>query len=336
LKLSALIDRFDLETRGDYDDFEIGGVRTLVEAEAGDLSFLANPKYREQALATKASALLTRAWLPGCPAVQLICGDPYLVLARAVQALYPEPHPPAGVHKTATVDPGASVSKEATIGPNCVIEAGAHVGAGSILTANITVGTGAVIGEGCRLFPGVVIYGDCRLGNRVRIHANTVIGSDGFGYAQDGATHVKIPQIGGVVIGDDVEIGANCSVDRGALSDTEIGPGTIIDNQVQIGHNVRIGKGAILIAQTGISGSATVGDHSVLAGKVGVTGHVHIGDRVVVMGDSVVTKDLTEPGRYAGNPAIPHIQYQRQLARVRKLEKLEARVKAMEARLDKE
>jgi len=335
LRLSVLVGHLGLAPEGLAEaDFEIAAVKPLSEATSGDLSFLSNPKYRDQVRETEASAILVGELVPDCPAFQVVCDNPYLTLARALQHLYPEPHPPAGVHDRACVEEGAVVSEEATIGPFCTVSSGAVIGPGSVLVASVFVGENTVIGQDCKLFPGVVVYGGCRLGDRVRLQANTTIGGDGFGYAQDGGTHVKVPQIGGVRIEDDVEIGANSAVDRGALADTVIGAGTKIDNQCQIAHGVRIGKGAIIVSQTGLSGSASLGDHSVLAGKVGVVGHVQIGDQVLVMGDSVVTKSLEGPGRYAGNPAIPHIQYQRQLARIRALGSLEQRVKALEAHFD--
>ena len=337
MNLAALAARFGLGIHGDVgSDFEINGVRALGDAQAGDLSFLSNPKYRDQALVTKASAILVKEPIEGCPAVQLICKNPYVTLARVLQHLYPEPERPQGKHPSAFVDEAALVSEDASVGPNCTVEAGAVIGAGAKLVANVFVGSGCRIGADCLLQPGVVIYAGCTVGDRVRIHSNTVIGSDGFGYAQDGPEHVKVPQIGSVIIEDDVEIGSNTSIDRGALGDTVIGAGTKIDNQVQIAHGVKVGKGAVLVSQTGISGSSTIGDHTVLAGKVGVVGHIAIGDRILIMGDSVVTKSLDKPGRYAGNPAVPHMQYQRQLARMRNLPDLAARVKALEKSVKKE
>jgi len=205
------------------------------------------------------------------------------------------------------------------------------IAAGSELVASVFVGRGCRIGRDCKLFPNVVLYPGTHLGDRVRIHANCSIGADGFGYAPTKGIHFKVPQIGSVVIEDEVEIGANSCIDRGALGVTRIGKGTKIDNQVQIAHGVTIGANCILVSQTGISGSASLGNNVILAGKVGVVGHVHIGDNIVVMGDSVVTKNLTEPGQYAGNPAIPHIQYQRQQAGLRMVAELRQRLRALEA-----
>ena len=317
-------------------DFEIKSVRPLSEAGEGDLSFLTNPKYKSQALKTGASAILVSKAIEGCSALQLVCKNPHATLARILSALFPEPEMAPGIHPSAAVDPSAKIAPDCHIGAFCVVEAGCEIGAGSVLQARVTVMRNSKVGEDVRLFPGVVIYDDVHLGNGVRIHANTVVGSDGFGYAQDGGVHVKVPQIAGVRIENNVEIGSNVSIDRGANSNTIIGEGSKIDNLVQIGHGVKIGKHSIIVSQTGISGSSKVGNYSVLAGKVGVVGHVAIGDQVVVMGQSVVTKNLDKPGQYAGNPAVPHMQYQRQLVQIRKLPKLEERVKKIEKALKNE
>lgn len=330
--ISRLLDEFQLKTAAPLAaDFEIRGVRPLDDAQPGDLSFLSNPKYRQQVATTRASAVLVKQPLPDCTAVQILCGDPYLTLAKILTLLYPEPVPRAGVHVSAVVAPGTRIGERVTIGPHCTIEEDVDIAAGTELVASVFVGRGSRIGRDCKLFPNVVLYAGTHLGERVRIHANCSIGADGFGYAPARGVHVKVPQIGSVVIEDDVEIGANSCIDRGALGVTRIGRGTKIDNQVQIAHGVKIGAHSILVSQTGISGSASIGDHVILAGKVGVVGHVHIGDNIVVMGDSVVTKNLTEPGQYAGNPAIPHIQYQRQQAGLRMVAELRQRLRTLEA-----
>ncbi|CAM2067377.1 UDP-3-O-(3-hydroxymyristoyl)glucosamine N-acyltransferase [Sulfidibacter corallicola] len=332
MKLSELMRRHDLKAVTPPDgDPEIRSVRPLEAAGEGDLSFLNNRKYRQQAVETKATAVLTAEPIPDCEAVQLLCREPYAVLARILADLHPEPAYPASVHPSAVVDPSARIHPECHIGPHCVVEAGAVIGAGTVLVNGVTVGRDCRIGAACRLFPHTVLYHGVTLGDRVRIHANSVIGSDGFGYAQTGGIHLKVPQVAGVRIEDDVEIGSNVSIDRGALSDTVIGKGSKIDNLVQVAHGVKIGEHCLVISQSGISGSATLGRYTVLAGQVGVVGHVHVGDQVVVMGDSVVTKDLPGPGQYAGNPAVPHMQYQRQKARERNLAKLEKRLKSLES-----
>ncbi len=336
LNISELVAHFGLETVGPVDpDFKIRGVRTLADAGEGDLSFLSNPKYLGQTHTTAASAVLLASAVEACPALQIICPNPYVTLARTLQLLYPEPSPSAEIHASAHVHKDARIGEGSSIGPGCVIEAGASIGARCHLVANVFVGPNVTLGADCKLFPAVVIYAGCSLGDRIRIHANSTIGSDGFGYAQDGGEHVKVPQIGSLVIEDDVEIGANSSIDRGSLGDTRIGKGTKIDNQVQVAHNVTVGEGSLLVAFTGLAGSSSLGKGVVVAGKGGTIGHVHVGDGILIMGDSVVTKNLDKPGRYAGNPAIPHIQYQRQMANLRGLSKLKDRVKTLEKRMEK-
>lgn len=335
MHISELLKQFSLTTVAPLtDDFEIRGVSTLALASEGELSFLSNPKYREQVTTTKASAVLVKEALDDCPCVQILCKDPYIMLAHVLQALYPEPKAASGIHPSAFVHESARVADSASVGPNCTVDEDAELGEGVELVAGVTVGKGARIGNGTKLFPGVVLYPGVTIGSGVRIHANCVIGSDGFGYAQEGGRHLKVPQIGSVIVEDGVEIGAGTCIDRGALDNTVIGAGTIIDNQVQVAHGVKVGKASILVSQTGISGSSEIGNGVVLAGKVGVVGHVKIGDGIWVLGDSVVTKNLDKPGRYAGNPAIPHIQYQKQLAHLRRLPELKKQIAQLQKSVD--
>ena len=332
IPLSRLIEELGLEPAAPLEgDPLISAVRPLAAAGSGDLSFLSNRKYRSQVADTGATAVLLEKPVAQTSAIQLLCPNPYATLARALELIYPEPKPTPGVHPSAVVAEDVSLGRDCAVGPFCVIEAGTVIGDGCVLESHVHVGRDCRLDDDCRLFPHVVLYRDVHLGKGVRIHAGSVLGSDGFGYAQDGGIHRKVPQVAGVRVGDRVEIGAGVCIDRGALSHTVIGEGTKIDNQVQIAHGCTIGKHSIIVSQTGLSGSSNVGNYSVLAGKVGVIGHVSIGDQVVVMGDSVVTKDLVKPGQYAGNPAIPHMTYQRQLASLRRLPELMTRVKKLEA-----
>lgn len=330
VSISDLVRQFELKPSAPFSDRPILGVRTLAEAEPGFLSFLTNPKYAQLLSKTKASAVLVETADVSVDVLQLATPEPYAVLGRILELLYPEPERQPGVHGTAVVHDAATLGASCVIGPHCVVERGAHIGDGCILESHVVVGRNCRVGPDSHLFSHVVLYPECRIGARVRIHANCVIGGDGFGYAQTHGRHQKIPQIGHVVIEDDVEIGSNTSIDRGAIGVTRIGAGTKIDNLVQIGHGVTIGAHALIVGQVGIAGSATIGDHAILAGQVGVVGHVTIGDGVVVMGKSVVTKDLLKPGRYAGNPAIPHVQYQRQLATLRSIDKMRKRIQSLE------
>jgi len=335
VRISQLVKTFRLELLSKLtEDVDIRGVRPLDKAQTGDLSFLTNPKYRQQAQKTKASAVLVREAVPDCGAVQLGCNHPYLVLANVLEHLFPEPVPEPEIHPSAVIAESATVPEDCYVGPHCVVEKGAVIGSGSVLVHGVSVGAGCVVGEDCKLFPHVVLYPGTALGNRVRVHANSVLGSDGFGYAQSDGVHIKVPQIGGVIVGDDVEIGSNVSIDRGALDNTVIGNGVKIDNLVQIAHGARVGEHGMIISQSGVSGSSSLGKHTILAGQVGVVGHIEIGDGIIVMGDSVVTKNLKEPGRYAGNPAVPFMTYQRQQAEVRRLPELVKRVKKLENQKD--
>jgi len=317
-----------------FEDFEVTGVAALDEAGPGEISFLSNPKYRAQVLKTCASAVLVAEAVPETDVLQLKTPNPYLMLGRLMQTLYPEPVFEPGIHPTAVVSPNARLDPTAHVGPGCHVAAGVVIGEGSVLLDHVSVGRNASMGAHCRIFPHVTIYDRCRLGSHVRVHANTVVGSDGFGYAQDHGRHIKMPQIAAVVIEDHVEIGSNCSIDRGSLKDTVIGEGTKIDNLVQIAHGVQIGPDSMIIAQCGISGSAKLGRGVILAGQTGVTGHVELADHVVVMGKSVVTKSIRTPGQYAGNPAIQHMRYQRQLASLRLIDKIRARLTRLEKKVE--
>lgn len=336
MNIRDLIEQFQLNALATPEsDLEIRGVKSLAQAGPGDLSFLANPKYRDQVLETKASAVLVKEAVPEAKVLQLQCEEPYVTLAKIMARLFPEPEYRAGVHPSAVVAETAVIGEGSYIGPHCVVDEGVVIGERSVLVAQVHLAPGVRLGHDCKLFPQVVCYAGTRIGNRVRVHAGTVIGSDGFGYAQTQGIHLKVPQIGGVVIDDDVEIGSNVSIDRGALEDTVIGKGSKIDNLVQLAHGVKVGKGAIIVSQSGVSGSTKLGNYVVLAGQVGVVGHVEIADGIWVLGDSVVTKSLEKPGRYAGNPAVPHMQYQRKQAQLSKLPELAKRVKAIEDRLNK-
>ncbi len=284
-------------------DLALTEVRTLKEAGPTSVSFLASARYTAQARESGAGLLLARPGddLEGRP--RLVMDSPYLGFARLMALFHPEPVPDWGdgpVHPTARVDPGARVAPGASVGARTV------VGSGCILYPGVHVGEDCILGADCVLLSGVVLYRGTILGDRVRIHANSVIGSDGFGYASSGGRHVKINQAGWVEVGDDVEIGACSAVDRGALGPTRILSGTKIDNLCQIGHGVQIGEHCLVVAQVGISGSTTIGNQVTLAGKAGIAGHLHVGSRSVVHGLTVVAKDLPEDSFVSGCPARPH------------------------------
>lgn len=310
-------------------------IASLAAAKPGDLSFLGNTKYRSQVAASAATVLLlpldyTEA--PSAGQVHLYVENPSVALARVCarieQALWPKPAP--GIHPSAVVAPDAQVDATAYVGPLCVVEAGASIGPGSVLQASVFVGHDARIGGGCFVMPGCVIAAACSLGERVRLQPGVIIGSDGFGYEFVKGRHEKVPQIGTVIIGDDVEIGANSTLDRARFSRTVVGEGTKIDNLVQVAHNVVIGKHCILCAQVGISGSTTLEDYVILGGQAGVGGHITLGKGAKAGGQSGVTFDLA-PGAYVnGNPALPYMLERRLAVLHQRLPDLFKRVERLE------
>ncbi|MBI5771332.1 MAG: UDP-3-O-(3-hydroxymyristoyl)glucosamine N-acyltransferase [Verrucomicrobia bacterium] len=315
----------------------IRGLASLARAEPGDLSFLGNAKYKAEVAATAASIVLLPSDYTGEPRANqlfLFVDNPSVALARLCarveQSLWPKPAP--GIHPTAHVAPGAQVAASATVGPLCVIETGAVIGDRVHLQSQVFVGRGARIGDESWLMPGVVLAAECAVGRRVRLQPGVIIGSDGFGYEFVQGRHEKVPQVGTVEIGDDVEIGANSTVDRARFSRTVVGEGTKIDNLVQVAHNVTIGRHCLLCAQVGISGSTTIGDYVVLGGQAGVSGHLTIGKGAKIGGQAGVTQDL-DPGAFVnGNPAIPLQLERRLVVLTQRLPELFKRVDALEGR----
>jgi UDP-3-O-[3-hydroxymyristoyl] glucosamine N-acyltransferase len=318
----------------------IRALASLEDAAAGDLSFLGNAKYKPQVAATRASIVLLPLDYEGEPGANqlfLLVERPSAALAqlclRIEQALWPKPAP--GVHPTACIAAGARVATSATIGPLCVIEPGAVVGERTHLQAQAFVGRGATIGDDCWFMPGVTISAECVVRNRVRLHAGVVVGADGFGYEFSGGRHVKVPQVGTVVIEDDVEIGANSTLDRARFSRTVIGEGTKIDNLVQVGHNVLVGRHCIICAQTGISGSSILEDYVVLGGQVGVSGHIRVGRGAKAGGQSGISANI-EPGMSVnGTVALPYMLERRIQVLRKRLPDLFKRVEVIEEELKK-
>ncbi len=314
------------------------GIASLGSAVAGDLSFLGNSKYRNEVAGTRASVVLLPLDHDGEPQANqlfLLVDKPSVALARLCarieQLLWPKPAP--GIHATAWVAPGARVAASATVGPLCVVEEGAVVGERSHLQAQVFVGRGAAIGDDCWLMPGVILAAECVLKNRVRLQPGVVVGSDGFGYEFVAGRHERTPQIGHVLVEDDVEIGANSTLDRARFSRTVVGEGTKIDNLVQVAHNVVIGRHVILCAQVGISGSTTIGDYAILGGQAGIGGHITIGAKAKVGGQGGVAFDV-EPGTYVnGTPAMPYMLGHRLEVLHRRLPELFKRVDALESLL---
>jgi UDP-3-O-[3-hydroxymyristoyl] glucosamine N-acyltransferase len=318
----------------------IAGIAALDSAAPGELSFLGNGKYKADVPKTRASLVLLPADYAGEPQPDqafVLVENPSVALARVCarieQSLWPRPAP--GIHPTACIGEGAIVPASATVGPLCVIEPGAVIGERTHLQAQVFIGRSARIGDDCWLSPGVTVQAECIVRNRVRMHPGVVIGADGFGYEFVKGRHEKLPQVGTVVIEDDVEIGANATIDRARFSRTVIGEGTKIDNLVQIGHNVTIGRHCLLCAQAGISGSVTVGDYVVLAGQVGVAGHITIGSGVKAGGQAGISSNVAPGQTINGTPAIP-FQLERRIAVLQqRLPDLFRRVDALEQQLKK-
>ena len=330
--LTELAERFDLELAGD--EATITGLGTLSGAGGSDIAFLANPAYREQLAGTAAGAvILDREAAADCPVPALIAANPYLAWARVATLFAPQPpavpgiHPAATVDATVEVDPGAEIAAAAVIGPGCRIGAGARVGPGCVLDRDVTLGADSRLVGRIWLGPGVT------LGERVIVHPGAVIGADGFGLAMDGDHWIKVPQAGSVRIGDDCEIGANTTIDRGAIEDTVLEADVRLDNQVQIAHNVSIGAHTAIAGCVGIAGSTRIGSYCMIAGACGIGGHLEICDRVVVTAMSTVLDSITEPGAYgSGIPARPQRSWQRLLVRLGRLEDWARRLKRLEKR----
>lgn len=329
--LRELADLVGGVVKGD-DSVLIRGVSGLKEAGPDEITFLANPKYETFVNDTRAAAIIMeKERETGKPLI--ITGNPYLAFAKVAQKFSRGRHEGIGVSPQAVVDPTARIGENVSVQPLVYVGRNAVIGKGTVVMAGAVVDDDAQIGEDCFIFPNVSILCGCRLGNRVTIHSGTVIGSDGFGYAQDGERHVKIPQVGIVQIDDDVEIGANCTVDRATIGKTWIKSGVKIDNLVQVAHNVIVGENTLLIAQVGISGSSEIGRNVVLAGQVGVAGHIKIGDNAKVGGQSGLHKDLEEGAIVSGSPAIPHRQWLRVSGYTAKLPELVKRLTKLEERI---
>lgn len=311
----------------------VGGVR---DARPGEIAFVALPRYAAEAAHTKASALIVyKDWTAGAPCPILKVDRPDRAFAEVARWFAgPDPVYPPGIHPTALVHPSAKLGEGIHIGPYAVVEEDATIGDRTIVGAHCYIGHGVRIGADCRLFPHVSIREYCVIGQRVWLHNGTVIGSDGFGYDVDASgVRTKQPQIGIVVIGDDVEIGANVTIDRARFGKTRIGNGVKIDNLVQIGHNVVVGDHAVIVAQAGIAGSVIIGEKAILAGQAGIAGHLNIGAGAIVGGQAGVTKDVP-PGAYViGFPAAPQKEVARQHAALARLPELRERLLALEKRL---
>ncbi len=329
--LSELAGQLGLELRGGGQR-EIRSVATLEAAGPHDLAFVGSTRYRALLASTRAGAVILRAEdVRDYRGDVLIAVAPHLAFARAAALLHPLPAFSPGRHPSAVVAPDAVVAPGSWIGPHCVVEAGAQLGERVFLGPGCLIGPGAAIGAGSRLAARVTVYGGSRLGRDCLVHAGAVIGSDGFGYARDGERWEKVPQLGRAVIGDEVEIGANTTIDRGALGDTVIGDGVKLDNLIQIAHNVRIGEHTAIAGCTGIAGSAVIGRRCQIGGQVGIIGHLEVADDVVVTAQSLVSHSIRDAGIYSSSlPAEETGHWRRTVARLRQLDDLARRLRALE------
>ncbi len=333
LTLADLAERLGCRLEGDG-TIEITRVAGIEDAEPGELTFLANSKYLAKLPATRASGVIADDTVTGAPCAVLRTRQPYLVFAAAVALLTPVPRPAPGVSPLAGVDPSARLGPDVSVGAFVAIGAGAEIGARTILYPHVVVGAGASIGADCTLHSHVSIRDRVVIGHRVVMQDAAVIGSDGFGFARrEDGTHQKIPQVGRVVIDDDVEIGAHSAVDRPAVGETHIGAGTKIDNLVQVAHGVKIGRNVLLAAQVGVAGSTVLADDVIMAGQSGVTEHVRLGRGAVVGAKSAVTKDVEDGQHVAGIPAGDWGEWREAVVLVRRLPELRRLVADLEARL---
>ncbi|WP_126444521.1 UDP-3-O-(3-hydroxymyristoyl)glucosamine N-acyltransferase [Sulfuricystis multivorans] len=330
--LGEIVARFGGELKGDPQRL-VCGLATLENATSDQLSFLANPKYRRQLMTTRAGAvILAPEAAAECPVDAIVTVQPYLYFARVSQWLAKVPRPAPGIHPSAVVE--SAVPASCAIGPLAWIGPDVAIGENCVIGAHCRIGAGAVVGDDSWLYPNVTVYHGCRIGRRVIVHSGAVIGADGFGFAADGATWVKIAQSGGVVIGDDVEIGANTTIDRGALEDTVIEDGVKLDNQIQIAHNVKIGRHTAIAGCVGIAGSTKIGARCTIGGAAMIIGHLTLADDVHVAAGTFVGKSILAPGHYTGAvPLQPHAEWLKNFAHLRHLNALADKIRALEKRL---
>ncbi len=337
LRLAELVERLGGQLVGDPELF-VTGIAPLTDAGASQISFLSNSKFREQAGQSQAAALIVHANDDAFVAetyqgARIVVKNPYVYFARAAQMFEAQTAyvRPAGVHPTAWVDPAAKVHPSAHIGPKAVVEAGAVIGPGVVIDAGCYIGREAEIGEGTHFFANVTFHARCVIGKRGIIHSGAVIGTDGFGFANDGGVYVRIPQVGRVVMGDDVDIGSNTCVDRGALADTVIEDGVKLDNLIQIAHNIHIGAHTAMAACVGIAGSTKIGKYCTFGGAAMVVGHINIGDKVNISGGALVSRSISEPGQYSGSyPIAKHSDWEKSAVIVRNLPTMREKLRALE------
>ena len=327
-RLGELAEHVDGKVIGDAAaaEVEISGVATLHQAEPTDLSLFTNARYRSRFKASRAAAVLVGTDVAEGPMPLLQVEQPYWAWARLVERFHPTPVPVPGVSPQASVDPSAHLGVDVSVAPFAVIEAGATLEDRVALGPHAVVGAGSHVGEGSQLHAGAVLYPGVVVGARCQIHSGVVLGADGFGFVTVDGQHHKIPQVGRVVIGDEVEIGANTTIDRGALEDTSIGEGCKIDNQVMLGHGVQIGRGSMLAGQVGIAGSARIGEYTLWGGKAAALGHIEVADRTAIVAGTGIFNSVRQSGMISGLPAKPHAVWLRETAAIRRLPEMRRQV----------
>jgi len=337
IRLADLAQQLDADLHGDG-ELVISGIASMQSAQAGQITFLSNSRYREQLAVCQASAVvLTAADLEYCPGAALVVRNPYLTYARMAQILDTTPQPAKDIAPSAVIDASAKLGNSVSVGANAVIEAGVELGDNVIIGAGCFVGKNTRIGAGTRLWANVSVYHEVQIGECCLIQSGTVIGADGFGYANDGGNWVKIPQLGTVVIGDRVEIGACTTIDRGALDNTLIGNGVIIDNQCQIAHNVVIGDNTAVAGGVIMAGSLKIGRYCMIGGASVINGHMEICDKVTVTGMGMVMRPITKPGVYSsGIPLQPNKTWRKTAALVMNIDEMSKRLKNIERKVGKD
>ena len=332
-RLAEIVERFGGEVLGNPQT-AISQVATLQSAGSSHISFLAHRKYRKQLAGTDAGAvILSSADSELTDRPRIVCDNPYLYFAKVSELLNPPQAAKRGVHKTAIIERGVRIPATASIGAGAYIGRRVKLGAAVAIGPGCYIGDGVEVGAGSHLHARVSVYAGCRFGKHALVHSGAVIGADGFGIAMDEGRWRKIPQIGRVVIGDDVEIGANTCIDRGALDDTVIEDGVKLDNLIQVGHNVRIGAHTAIAGCTGIAGSTRIGKHCMIGGAASIVGHLDIADCVVILAGAVITRSITQAGTYGGHPAQDNRRWNHNVAQLRHLDALRERVRRIEQQL---
>lgn len=313
--------------------FAVNGFASADKAKEGDITFLAFPKYLSIVLESKASCVIVSSEIENLNKIQVVVSNPYYAFTQVVQLFEGNSLPSPGISLKAEISKTARMGSEPSIGPFVFIDDEVLLGDRVILFPGVYIGKGAVIGDDVLIYSNVSIRNKSRIGNRVTIHDGAVIGSDGFGYVTVEGVHQKIPQVGITIIEDDVSIGANVTIDRGALGETRIKQGTKIDDQVHVGHNVVIGENGLFAAQTGISGSVKIGDYAVTGGQTGFSGHVKVGNYVKMAGKTGITHDIEDKQTVAGFPAVPHLQWKRSVILINKLSEMQKQIQKIEQRI---